>query len=153
MKRADPASVARRIERSARESDPAGIATRRAALEILARVDTTAAFADVLLGQRLNDVSHPSDRRLLTILVMGTLAWQGCLDYELTRRSNRPLDRLDPEIRALLRAGLYQLRILTRIPPHAAVDTSVQLARELRGPGASGFVNAVLRSALRDPIA
>lgn len=131
----------------------AGLEARRIALEILRRVDTDRAFADVILGHRLGALANPADRRLLTNLVLGTIAWQGRLDYELARLSSRPLEQLDPEIRAILRLGLYQLRRLSRVPAHAAVDTAVRLARELRGAGASGFVNAILRTALRQPVA
>ena len=54
---------------------------------------------------------------------------------------------------AILRLALCQLRMMTRIPPHAAVGTAVTLARATRGgSGAAGFVNAILRSAIRKPI-
>jgi 16S rRNA (cytosine967-C5)-methyltransferase len=103
-----------------------------------------------MLGHRLDELSNPADRRLVTQLVLGTLAWQGRLDYELARLASRPLDALDRPILAILRMGLYQLRQLTRIPPHAAVDTAVSLARETHArAGASNFVNAILRTALR----
>jgi 16S rRNA (cytosine967-C5)-methyltransferase len=100
----------------------------------------------------MDEFAQPADRRLLTTLVLGTIAWQGRLDYELAQLSSRRLDALDPEIRVILRLGLYQLRHLSRIPPHAAVDTSVRLTRKHKGSGASGFVNAVLRGSLRNPV-
>ncbi|MGH7000599.1 MAG: 16S rRNA (cytosine(967)-C(5))-methyltransferase RsmB [Stellaceae bacterium] len=132
--------------------DSPGLRARRIALEILLRVEADRAFADVLLGHRLAELDARADRGLVTQLVLGTLAWQGRLDYELARLSSRPLAGLDPRVRALLRMGLYQLRRLTRIPSHAAVDTAVRLANEKRsGDGASGFVNAILRTAIRTP--
>jgi 16S rRNA (cytosine967-C5)-methyltransferase len=85
-------------------------------------------------------------------MVLGTIAWQGRLDYELERVSSRPLDTISQEVLAVLRMALYQLRILTRVPPHAAVDTAVSLARECGGDGAARFVNGILRNALRRPI-
>ena len=96
----------------------------------------------------------PADRRLLTRLVLGTLAWQGKLDYELAALSSRKLDRLDPGVLAILRLGLYQLRMLNRIPKHAAVDTSVALANEnpTTRP-AAGMINAILRRATRETVA
>jgi len=131
-------------------SDLAGLRTRRTALEVLVRVARERAFADVLLGHRLADFAAP-DRRLVTQLVLGTIAWQGRLDYELERVSSRPLETLTPEVLAVLRMALFQLRILTRIPRHAAVDTAVTLGRDCAGEGAARFVNAVLRNALRTP--
>ncbi|HKV53430.1 MAG TPA: 16S rRNA (cytosine(967)-C(5))-methyltransferase RsmB [Candidatus Binataceae bacterium] len=118
------------------------------ALEILLRVERDRAFADVLLGRRLDSFA-PVDRRFITQLVLGTIAWQGRLDFELSRLSTRALDLLAPEILAILRMGLFQIRILSRIPPHAVVNTAVSLARTGGLGHAAGFVNAVLRSALR----
>jgi 16S rRNA (cytosine967-C5)-methyltransferase len=128
----------------------AGIESRRLALEILIRVDWDGAFADVLLGAHLGNLRNPADRRLVTQLVLGTIAWRGQLDYELARLSSRPLNTIDPPILTLLRLGLYQVRVLTRVPIHAVVDTAVELARKsLRDDRACGFVNAILRAATR----
>ena len=65
-----------------------GLASRIAAVDILFRVDKESAYADVLLGARLPDFAPP-DRRLITRLVLGTIAWQGRLDYELKRLAGR----------------------------------------------------------------
>jgi 16S rRNA (cytosine967-C5)-methyltransferase len=132
-------------------TDAAGLRTRRTALEVLVRVARERGFADVLLGHRLAGFGAP-DRRLVTQMVLGTIAWQGRLDYELERVSARQLDTIAPEVLAVLRMALYQLRILTRVPPHAAVDTAVSLARECGGDGAARFVNGILRNALRRPV-
>ncbi len=130
-----------------------GLEARAIALDILIRVEREKAFADVLLGHRLPSVTNPADRRLITQLVLGTIAWQLRLDYELARYSSRKIEELDPAVRAILRLGLYQLRWLTRVPPHAVVDTSVELTRTMpRLAAAGGFVNAILRSALRKPV-
>ena len=120
---------------------------RGVAHEVLVRVDTTDAFADVLLAARLAATPlAPVDRALATALVYGTLAWQGRLDHHLSALLRTPLPRLDVPVRAALRLGLYQLLFLDRIPPWAAVDASVRLARAA-GRGATGLVNAVLRRA------
>lgn len=132
-------------------SAAAGLRTRRTALEILVRVARERGFADVLLGHRLVGFAAP-DRRLVTQMVLGTIAWQGRLDYELARVSSRPLDEIEATVLAVLRMALYQVRILTRVPPHAAVDTAVTLAREGAGNAAGRFVNGILRNALRRPV-
>ena len=127
-----------------------GLFARAAALEILLRVED-GAFADVLLGHRLLGFG-PSDRRLITSLVLGTTAWRGRLDYELERLVRDGLKRLSLPVRALLRMGLYQLRFLTRIGAYAAVHTAVTLAKQRpETRGASGLVNAVLRRAAAHP--
>ena len=135
-----------------RPPDAAGLRTRRTALEVLVRVARERGFADVLLGHRLAGFAAP-DRRLVTQMVLGTIAWQGRLDYELARVSSRPLDAITAEVLAVLRMALYQLRILSRVPPHAAVDTAVSLARECGGEGAARFVNGILRNVLRRGVA
>jgi 16S rRNA (cytosine967-C5)-methyltransferase len=147
MARANPRATAP----AARTRTSPGIAARRAALQILVRVDRDGAFADVLLGRGLHRFGA-ADRRLITQLVLGTIAWRGRLDYELSRYCARPLEKLAPEIIAALRMGLFQVRFLNRIPPHAAVDTAVSLAREFGDTGRAGFVNAVLRNAIRAPV-
>ena len=133
-----------------RDSVGRGPDARAVALDVLLRVETTAAFADVLLAHRLSQTAlTPEDRTLATRLVYGTLAWQGRLDHDLAALLRTPLARLDPPVRAALRLGLYQLRFLERIPAYAAVDASVRLARLAAGPGAGGLVNAVLRRAVK----
>ncbi len=129
----------------------AGVAARRAALEILLRVNRESAYADLLLGRRLPEFDE-SDRRLITRLVLGTLAWRGRLDDEIGRLASRPVEKIGPAVLEILRMALFQMRFLTRVPEYAAVDTAVGLARanpETRD--AAGFINAVLRRAAREP--
>jgi 16S rRNA (cytosine967-C5)-methyltransferase len=114
---------------------------------VLVRVETTEAFADVLLRDRLARARLGAlDQALATRLVYDTLAWQGRLDHHLEALLRTPLAALDPVVRAALRLGLYQLLFLDRVPAYAAVDASVRLARRA-GVGAAGLVNAVLRRA------
>jgi 16S rRNA (cytosine967-C5)-methyltransferase len=127
-----------------------GLASRMAAVEILYRVDQESGYADVLLGGRLPDFA-PADRRLITRLVLGTLAWQGRLDFELAHLTGRKLAGIQPEALAIMRMGLFQLRHLDRIPQHAVVDTAVSIAKRIpKARDASGFVNAVMRRATRE---
>ena len=134
---------------SPRERDQ-GLASRLAAADILFRVDRESGYADVLLGARLPDFA-PADRRLITRLVLGTIAWQGRLDYELKHLTRRELISIQPVALEILRMGLYQLRFLDRIPQHAVVDTAVSIAkRNAQARRAAGFVNAVMRRATRE---
>jgi 16S rRNA (cytosine967-C5)-methyltransferase len=88
------------------------------------------------------------DRGLFAELVFGVLRRQGTLDHVLTGLLTQPLLRLEPQVLIFLRLGLYQLMYLDRIPESAAVNESVNLAKQTL-PRASGLVNAVLRNYLR----
>ena len=79
------------------------------------------------------------------------LRWQLLLDKIVEHFSKRRVESLDQAVRIALRLGLYQLRFLTRIPASAAVNESVSLVRHARLSSATGFVNAVLRRAIREP--
>ncbi len=119
---------------------------RRAAYEILQRV-ADGAFADVMLDTVLDRSKlEPRDRHLVTELVYGILRLQGRVDFALAQFCNQPLQRLQPEVLWLLRLGTYQLLELDRVPAHAAVNSTVELARELQLEQAVGFINGVLRS-------
>jgi 16S rRNA (cytosine967-C5)-methyltransferase len=87
---------------------------------------------------------------LVTELVDGSLRWQGRLDYLLGLLLEKPLVQLAAPIRLILRLGAYQLTILERIPPHAAVNESVALARRYGHEGVAKLVNAVLRRLQRE---
>ena len=86
----------------------------------------------------------PRERALAQELAFGTLRYLPRLDAWLAHVARRPLRRQDTDIRALVLLGLYQIAF-TRVPPHAAVNATVELARILGKPWAAGFVNAVLR--------
>ncbi len=123
---------------------------RRAAFDILRRVETEGAYASVLAARLPESSLSREDRALAQELVLGVLRWQLQLDYLIERYSNRPVSRLDPPVRIALRLGLYQLRHLTRIPPSAAVNESVNLVKQSRAKSASGMTNAALRNAARN---
>lgn len=122
-------------------ADPA----RRTAVEVVLAVEAQSAYANLLLPRMLRDRGLAGiDAAFATELTYGTLRWQGVLDEVLAAGARRAVTSMDPEVRAVLRLGAYQLQH-TRVPPHAAVATSVDLVRELAGPRPAGFVNAVLR--------
>lgn len=122
---------------------------RQIASEILHKVETQKAYADILLDHHLRrDNLNDADRGLLTELTYGTLRWRGKLDAKLTPLLNRSLADTDPFIRNLLRVTLYQLLFLDKIPAYAAVNEAVAIAKATR-PKSAGFVNGILRSFLR----
>ena len=92
------------------------------------------------------------DAGLAHEIVFGVLRYRAQLDYLIDHYAGRSR-KLDSEIRTALRMALYQIRHLDRVPPHAAVADSVTLVRRARKTSATGFVNAILRRAGRDPVA
>ena len=90
------------------------------------------------------------DRALVTELAGGTLRWLAALDHVVGRAADRPVARIDEDVLTVLRLGAYQLLHLDRVPPAAAVDESVRLARRIGKASAAGFVNAVLRRIAAD---
>jgi 16S rRNA (cytosine967-C5)-methyltransferase len=119
---------------------------RTVAFEILLRVEREGAYAAELLhSERLAKLSS-RDHGLSTELVMGVLRWQSLLDQRLAAASSEKLERLDGEVLAALRLGVYQLQFLSRVPAHAAIFESVELVKAARKRSAAPFVNAVLRT-------
>jgi len=90
----------------------------------------------------------PADRGLVQELAFGVIRWQSSLDWLIARKTDERPQK--PSLKILLRLALYQLFWLDRIPDHAAVHESVQLARDLGFASQSGFINAVLRNCLRE---
>jgi 16S rRNA (cytosine967-C5)-methyltransferase len=124
----------------ARKVDPA----RRAAYEALAAVHRDDAYANLVLPRLLRENRILGrDAALATELTYGTLRNLGQLDAIIASAAGREMARIDPPARDALRLGAYQM-LHTRIPPHAAVTTTVDLVR-LVAPGAVGFANAVAR--------
>jgi 16S rRNA (cytosine967-C5)-methyltransferase len=118
---------------------------RKAAFHILMEVERGAWHSDDLLREkRVNALSVP-DRHLTTALVLGVLRWQIQLDERLHALLKRPKGKLDAEILIALRLGAFQLLHMDRIPARAAIDESVELAKQAGHKFASGMVNAVLR--------
>jgi 16S rRNA (cytosine967-C5)-methyltransferase len=124
---------------------------RRTAYDVLAAVRDRAAYANLLLPKLLAERRLAGrDAALATELAYGTLRGQGTYDAVLGACSDRPLAKLDPPVLDILRLGAHQL-LNTRVGAHAAVATSVDLAKAVVGPRVSGYVNAVLRRvAMRD---
>jgi 16S rRNA (cytosine967-C5)-methyltransferase len=134
-----PRSAPSGSARSRTRTDPA----RRAAYDVLRAVADRDAYANLLLPALLAERGLTGrDAAFATELTYGTLRGRGTYDAILAACSDR--DELDPPVRDVLRLGTHQL-LATRVGRHAAVSTSVDLAKDVCGPRPSGFVNAVLR--------
>src|SRR3954471_22662467 len=144
-----------RLERVAATAPPArrraATPARAVAYHVLRRVFEDGAWADRAL-QAAAEGLDPRERALATQLAYGAVQRAGTLDHVAARLAGRPVAALAPPVRAALRLGLYQLLFLDGIPDHAAVDSSVALAKA-DAPRAAGLVNAVLRRATGEEIA
>ncbi|OWR28780.1 16S rRNA (cytosine(967)-C(5))-methyltransferase [Saccharibacillus sp. O23] len=157
---AKPTSAAERIAAKASKSGGEAPRPRRrkvdatareVALNVLAGVDEGGAYSNLLLNRSLQQAElSPADTGLATELVYGTIARQATLDYFLDRFIKSGVKRLNPWVRALLRMSLYQIRYLDRIPPHAAVNEAVEIAKKRGHEGIASMINGVLRSILRE---
>jgi len=123
---------------------------RALAYDILQLVES-GGYAGELLHARTGALES-RDASLTHEIVFGVLRYRAQLDYLIGHYSGRA-GKLDIEVRTALRMGMYQLRYLERIPPHAAVTDSVQLVKRAHKKSAAGFVNAILRQVDRDPVA
>jgi 16S rRNA (cytosine967-C5)-methyltransferase len=125
---------------------------RAISLDILNRVEESDRHPDVLLTDSFKQYRHLTslDRAFLTELTYGVLRWRARLDWIIRHFAKIPLEKIESEMLNTLRLGLYQIFFLTKTPASAAVNESVELAKKIRGKGGGGFVNAVLRSAIRE---
>ena len=122
--------------------------SRAVAYAVVRRTFEDGAYADRALLAAAADLD-PRDRALATRLTYGVVQRRATLDYVVGALAKRAADEIDPPLRAALELGLLQLLYLDRIPDHAAVAESVELAKRDMPKGA-GFVNAVLRRATRE---
>nr|WP_255450472.1 transcription antitermination factor NusB [Skermania sp. ID1734] len=118
---------------------------RIAARDVLRAVRERDAYANLVLPKLLRERGISGrDAALATELAYGACRTQGQLDSVISSCAGRPVADIDGPLLDVLRLGAYQL-LRTRIGAHAAVSTSVDLARAESGGGKAGFVNAVLR--------
>ena len=121
-----------------------------AAYNILLGVERGAFSSDLLARETATLASR--DAGLAEEVALGVLRWRGAIDWIIQKLSGRPVQKLDREVLAALRMGVYQLRWLDRVPAHAAINESVELIKKARKRSASGFANAVLRKVTRDAV-
>jgi len=128
-----------------------GIAPARvAAAHVLLAVERGTAHSDDQLRSPRVEALSRQDRDLATELVRGTLRWQIALDREIAARLRYPESDMHFGVIIALRLGAYQLLFLDRIPAHAAINESVELAKQSDGMQMAGLTNAVLRRILRE---
>ena len=127
-------------------------AARLLAFDLLTEVNRNEGYSNLLLPQALNASKlEDRDRSLVTELLYGTIRMQGKHDWVLSQISDRPWSEVDPGIIDICRLGVHQIHEM-RIPDHAAVAATVEVARKRIGESKASFVNALLRSVTRKSI-
>ncbi|MGA2938204.1 MAG: 16S rRNA (cytosine(967)-C(5))-methyltransferase RsmB [Syntrophobacteraceae bacterium] len=127
------------------------VTSRTLAYQILLHIEQKASHPDRLIRTALERRSRldERDRALLTELVYGVVRWQGRLDWHIDELSRTRPGKIAPPVRVLLRLALYQILFLDRIPDHAAVNDTVDIAKSSQPPYVIRFINAILREAAR----
>ena len=112
---------------------------------MLAEVGLQGAYSNLILPKALSEsILEANDRAFATELVYGTLRMQGRHDHFISAASDRSLEQIDPKALIVLRLGTHQLKQM-RVPSHAAIYESVELAKKVVGKSTASFVNAILR--------
>ena len=124
---------------------------RQITLDLLIRMDTQGAYSNIILDHAftLSDVDK-RDKAFSAALFYGVLERRMTLDYLIRYYSGIEFDKIKTAVVEILRMGFYQLLFMNSVPDSAAVNESVELCEYCRCTRAKGYVNAILRSFLRN---
>lgn len=125
---------------------------REICLKLLVSTEKNASYSNIALDNTLSkyDKLKDVDRRFISALYYGVIERKITLDEIIKKYSQRPLEKLSDAVRQILRMGIYQLLYMDSVPDNAAVNESVILAKDNKREAVAGFVNALLRSFIRD---
>lgn len=124
---------------------------RGTAVKILNRVERTDSYLDKLIDSELrSNEFNDFDKALLMEIVHGVLRWQSKLDWVLNGFFHGNFSKAEVTVRNTLRAALYQILFLDKVPDHAAVNEAVEFMKRVRNEKAAGLVNGVLRNIIRN---
>ena len=122
------------------------MSARAVACEVVRRTFEEDAYTDRAFRAEAERAElNDRDRRLAMRLAFGTVQRVRTLDHATETLASRPADELQPTLRAALRLGAYQLLFAEGVPPHAAVNETVELCKRVAGLHTAGLANAVLR--------
>ncbi len=125
--------------------------SRAVAVDALLDFESGAEFADEILSNHLNASGlRGSDRAFTADLYWGVIRWRGRLDGCVIPTFHGDYQRANVLIRVLLRLGTYQLFVQDKVPDHAAVSQTVEIAVSRLGKSAAGLINAILRRLARE---
>ena len=124
---------------------------RQTAFKALKKIQSNKGFSNIVINNSLNTKALSSkDRAFVTALVYGVVERLLTLDFIIEANSSKKLKSIEPDVLTILRMGVYQLFYMSSVPESAAVNESVELAKKNGIIRASGFINAVLRSCIRN---
>jgi 16S rRNA (cytosine967-C5)-methyltransferase len=130
---------------------PVPTTSRGVAADALLELETDPEFADDVIARHLAESGlRGGDRALAADLFWGTIRWRGRLDAVISPAFHGDYARSQPLIRILLRMGAYQLFCQDRMPDHAAVSQTVEVAVRRLSKSAAGLINAILRRLARE---
>jgi 16S rRNA (cytosine967-C5)-methyltransferase len=122
------------------------MSARAVACEVVRRTFEEDAYTDRAFRAEADRAElDDRDRRLAMRLAFGTVQRVRTLDHAMETLASRPVGELQPTLRAALQIGAYQLLFAEGVPPHAAVNETVELCKRVAGLHTAGLANAVLR--------
>jgi len=125
--------------------------SRELAVKILVQSETSNQHIDTILHQKFAGwQGDDRDKRFVHELVLGVIRWQRKLDFYLSKQYRGQYHKVEHQVRALLRVGLYQLLLMDSVPAHAALNETVELAKNFRNKKVAGLINGVLRGVKRN---
>ena len=123
---------------------------RKIAAMALMRVDDDGAYSNLILNDAIKSADlSKNDSAFVSALFYGVLERKLTLDYYIKKLSSVPFRKISPLTKQVLRCALYQIIYMDKIPESAAVNEAVNIIKRSKEARSSGYVNAVLRSALR----
>ncbi len=126
---------------------------RKIAVNVLLKIENEGTYSNLAVAEALkNSDLTPQDKAFATALIYGTIDRKITLDYILSKLLKNPVSKTEAYTLAVLRTALYQIRFMDKIPESAAVNEAVKLIKASKLRRNAGFVNGVLRSALRTPV-
>ncbi len=123
---------------------------REVAFDVLRSVFEEQAYSNIALdhAQKENNLSK-LDSAFCTALVYGVLERLLTIDYIIRKLSSVPFRKIEFSTLVILRMGVYQILYMDKVPPSAAVNECVNLAKKKKLFKSSGFINGLLRSFIR----
>lgn len=124
---------------------------RKAAVDALIKINNDGGYSNIVIKKVTADSGLTGrDAALTGALVYGVTERKLTLDKIISDYSKIKPEKINPYVREILHISLYQLAFMDKIPESAAVNEGVKLTSVFRQKSAAGFVNAVLRSFIRD---